>query len=150
MPVIEEREILCKAQSTLLKKGPSGMFRVFTKSHFSAAHFIKGHGGVCEKLHGHNWIVKVTACMENLDDLGMVIDFKILKMHLKKILSILDHENLNELDEFKGINPTAEQIAKYIFTHLQESLQADYKDTHKIITVEVNETPGSGASYSID
>ncbi len=126
------------------------MYKVFTKSHFSAAHYIEGHGGVCEKLHGHNWIVEVTACREILDELGMVIDFKLLKKHLERTLSVLDHENLNDLPEFAGVNPTAEQIAKYVFTHLQESLRAESGDTYRIFTVEVNETPGSGAIYSIE
>ena len=127
------------------------MFKVFTSSHFSAAHFIRGHGGSCENLHGHNWMVKVWVCRENLDQLGMVLDFKILKKHLKDVLKKLDHENLNDLDIFKNSNPTAEEIARHIFIKLDNSLKKDFPDdSFKICSIEVDETPGNGVMFSID
>ena len=123
------------------------MFEVFARDHFSAAHFIEGHGGQCEKLHGHNWMVELSVERESPDELGMIIDFKILKELLKGVLSRLDHENLNELDEFSETNPTAENIAKFIFGAVQQSVSTSCGDANRVSAVKVTETPGCGAVY---
>ena len=98
------------------------MHKVKITSHFSAAHFLRNYKGTCENLHGHNWKVEVVVTGEELDSLGMVIDFSDLKKLTKPVLSELDHCNLNDLAYFKKHNPSSEEIAKYIFIKLESAI----------------------------
>ncbi len=91
------------------------MYEIKTISEFSAAHTLRGYKGKCENLHGHNWKVEVMARSVKLDKLGMVMDFTRLKAALKSVLEELDHRNLNDLAYFKEVNPTSENIAKYVY-----------------------------------
>ena len=96
------------------------MFHIFIKSHFSAGHHLRDYPGNCERPHGHNWKVEVTVKADSLDNLGMGIDFKILKAEVNKVLDTLDHHDLNGLASFKSVNPSSENIAVYIFNTLQK------------------------------
>ena len=71
-------------------------------------------------MHGHNWKVEVEVCGNKLDNIGMVIDFKEIRNTTKGVVDQLDHRFLNDLDPFKKINPTAENIAQYIYKELSE------------------------------
>ena len=119
------------------------MFTVKITSNFSSAHNLRGYKGKCEDLHGHNWRVEVSAGSEQLDNIGMVVDFKVLKEELKSIMSDLDHKYLNDLDYFKEFNPTSENIARYIY----EKMSAKRPDI-KVRAVTVWETDTSSATYS--
>lgn len=94
------------------------MFEIRIESSFSSAHRLRGYKGKCEALHGHNWKVEVFVQSQTLDKIGMVVDFHKLKALLKSILSKLDHKFLNDITYFKKINPTSENIAKYIYDEL--------------------------------
>jgi 6-pyruvoyltetrahydropterin/6-carboxytetrahydropterin synthase len=96
------------------------MFRIRVIDYFSSAHNLRGYEGNCERLHGHNWKVEVELADEKLDNIGMLVDFKVLKKSLKKLLNELDHTYLNEHPYFKEVNPTSENMAKYIFNRLKE------------------------------
>ena len=123
------------------------MFEVRVISIFSSAHKLRGYKGKCEELHGHNWKVEVFVVSDNLDKIGMVVDFKELKKALGRILKEMDHKYLNDLSYFsaKGgkINPTSENIAKYIY----QKLAAKTKSI-KVKKVTVWESDASAASYS--
>ncbi len=95
------------------------MYKVTILADFSSAHMLRGYKGKCENLHGHNWKVEVSVYSKKLDKLGMVIDFKDLKKAVYGVLEELDHKNLNDLKYFKKVNPTSENIAKYIYDRLQ-------------------------------
>ena len=95
------------------------MFSLKVEGSFSSAHNLRGYKGKCEDLHGHNWRVELAVKSPGLDDLGMVLDFKYLKKELNAILEQLDHKYLNKLIFFKRINPTSENIAKYIYHKLE-------------------------------
>lgn len=58
---------------------------------FAAAHNLLNYCGQCEKLHGHNWKVEIKVRGEDLDESGMLLDFKILKNHTEAIIQSLDH-----------------------------------------------------------
>ncbi len=94
--------------------------RVF--DYFSSAHYLTGYEGKCESLHGHNWKVEVEVKGRELNNIGILIDFKILKQLLHEIMEKLDHCVLNELDMFKKSNPSAELISKYIYEDIHEKL----------------------------
>ena len=81
---------------------------------------LNGHEGACKRMHGHNWKVEVEVCGNKLDNIGMVIDFKEIRNMTKGVVDQLDHRFLNDLDPFKKINPTAENIAQYIYKELSE------------------------------
>ena len=91
------------------------MYELAIKGDFAAAHVLRGYEGNCKNLHGHTWKVEVVIVGEDLDRIGMVMDFKIVKKKLKDFLCRLDHIYLNDLPAFKDINPTTEHLAKYIF-----------------------------------
>ena len=118
------------------------MYTVKVRAHFSSAHNLRGYKGKCEDLHGHNWHVEVAACSGQLDGTGMVIDFKELKNALKEVTEGLDHKHLNQLDSFKTVNPTSENIAKYIY----DVISAKIHDA-EIKEVTVWETDTSSATY---
>jgi len=119
-------------------------FEVYVESYFSAAHQLKLYKGKCEKFHGHNWKVGVIVSTTRLNKQQMVIDFVKLKKILNKILNSLDHKFLNDLPYFKTEQPTAENIAKYIYKKLKEKILNKNIEKIKII---VWETPIQYASY---
>jgi 6-pyruvoyltetrahydropterin/6-carboxytetrahydropterin synthase len=91
------------------------MYSLKVEASFSAAHNLRGYKGKCEELHGHNWKVEFVVTKDKLDKTGMVLDFKYLKNKLNKVLEKLDHKYLNNVPYFKRVNPTSENIAKYIY-----------------------------------
>ena len=110
------------------------MFHLSIITSFAAAHNLLHYQGDCENLHGHNWKVEVTVSAEGLDKSGLGIDFKILKKHTREVMNYLDHKYLNDLDAFKDISPSSEQIARFIFEQIETSLQ-DYEVTVQKVTV---------------
>lgn len=122
----------------------AGVFEVYIKTHFSAAHSLKGYPGDCSRLHGHNWIIEAFVKCKELDDIGIGIDFRDIKKSVKDVLQGLDHFNLNELPAFKDENPTSENIAKFIYKELSKKLNSEVVTVSK---VKVSETPGAGAFY---
>lgn len=125
------------------------MYEVRVEADFAAAHFLTHYNGKCERLHGHNYRVRIWARGTELDDGGMLIDFGILKGLLRDICARLDHQNLNDFSVFAG-DPSAERIAKYIFDELEGSLSAQGQDRSILYAVEVYETPTSMARYVRD
>lgn len=91
------------------------MYEIRVKANFSAAHNLKNYHGKCEHLHGHNWVVEAVFGYKTLDKNGMAVDFRIAKKELKDVLEKLDHSYLNKARILKGINPTSENIAKFIY-----------------------------------
>jgi len=89
---------------------------------FSAAHALRGYEGPCARLHGHNWKVEVEVEARELDAIGMGLDFKAIKEAAREVTGRLDHRNLNELEPFDRLNPTAEHIAAHIFRELARRL----------------------------
>jgi 6-pyruvoyltetrahydropterin/6-carboxytetrahydropterin synthase len=98
------------------------MFELKILSHFSAAHQLTMVAKKCENLHGHNWRVEVCVKGDKLDEAGVVMDFGILKKHVKEIMGRLDHKFLNDLPYFKDIQPSSENLAVYIANSLKEMI----------------------------
>jgi 6-pyruvoyltetrahydropterin/6-carboxytetrahydropterin synthase len=121
-----------------------GMYEIYVEDHFAAAHALKGYDGNCSKIHGHNWIVQAHIQCSKLNKLGIGIDFRDVKKVVKDVLSKLDHTNLNEVVEFSSINPTSENLSKFIYKELSRRLNTDHIKVTKIM---VFESPGCGSSY---
>ena len=120
------------------------MFDLTIESQFSAAHQLRGYKGKCEALHGHNWRVQVTVSSEKLDDIGMVLDLHELKAITAEVLASLDHSFLNDVFPFTEINPSSENMAKWIYESIRKKI---LKKNCTISSVTVWENETSSATY---
>ncbi len=120
------------------------MFDIFIKTHFAGAHHLREYPGNCEKPHGHNWKVQVTVRATELDELGMGIDFKILKQQVNEVVDQLDHRDLNEHPAFLNQNPSSEHIAVFLFDQLKPILS---HDRYSLYSIMIRETDNSGLTY---
>lgn len=108
------------------------MYYVSKRMEIAGAHNLKlDYESKCHNLHGHNWIITVHCKAEELDNNGMVYDFKHMK---EKVMNKLDHQYLNEVVDF---NPTAENMAKWICEQIGD----------KCYKVVVQESEGNIATY---
>jgi len=101
-------------------------------SDFAAAHALRDYPGDCRRLHGHNWKLEVEVVSSELDALGMVIDFKAIKQAARRVTDELDHRFLNEVPPFDQLNPTAENMAAYLYRRLSEELNDGRVRVHAV------------------
>jgi len=121
------------------------MYTVTIETEFSAAHIIRGYNGPCARPHGHNWKVTVEAKTDILDKLGMSVDFYVLQKKTDEIVAQFDHRDLNTTPPFdQALNPTSENIARYIFDELKKILPAQMT----LSFVAIGETGKYTAKYS--
>jgi 6-pyruvoyltetrahydropterin/6-carboxytetrahydropterin synthase len=120
------------------------MYELMVESKFSAAHQLRGYQGQCEKLHGHNWRVTVAVTAERLDEQGLAIDFHQLKKALREILDQLEHTFLNDIFPFTQINPSSENLAKWIYDNMMKKVN---DDNIEVASVTVWESDTASASY---
>ena len=119
------------------------MYELTVKSHFDAAHALRGYPGECRNLHGHTWDVEVMVAGETLDEVGIVYDFKALKDDLNAVLDSYDHAFLNDVSPFDEITPTAENLARVIY----ENLAATVDPRVSVVEVTVWESPVAKLVY---
>ena len=119
------------------------MFELVYKTHFAAAHNLRGYEGNCENLHGHNWKVDVRITSDGLDELGMVVEFRDVKRLVEDILEKLDHRYLNDVEPFDKINPTTENIARFISDELAKLLP----ESVSVAAVTAWESDNCGVTY---
>lgn len=98
------------------------MYEVAIRTRFAAAHRLNNYAGKCENLHGHNFAVEVGVEGPNLDDAGLLLDFKVLKTIVREILEELDHTLLNDHEHFAQENPSSERIAAFLHGRVRASL----------------------------
>ena len=124
--------------------------------HFNAAHRLHNRNwsdtknkevfGKCNNpnYHGHNYELEVKIIGECNPDTGYVIDAKILSQIIKaKVLDRFDHKNLNiDTEEFKDLNPTAENIAAVIYNLIKPELQSALA-----LKIKLYETPRNYVEY---
>ena len=121
------------------------MYKINVISSFPGAHRLVNYPGACKNLHGHNWKVRAQLMTDKVDELGMAIDFKVVKEKLNCLMDMFDHQYLNELEWFKDQNPTSENIARVIYLELKKSLE---KESVKISEIEVWESDFTSIIYS--
>jgi 6-pyruvoyltetrahydropterin/6-carboxytetrahydropterin synthase len=115
---------------------------------FSSAHALRGYQGKCENTHGHNYKVEVHVRGKQLNEIGLLIDFKDLKAATRKVVEYLDHKDINQLPPFDvELNPSAEEMAGYFFREVGQQISDDRVQVYK---VRVWETDTCVATYSID
>ena len=98
------------------------MYELIVVTKFAAAHQLTMVGAKCENMHGHNWKIEVYVTGEKTDDAGILMDFWIIKKHVREIMAMLDHKYLNELEYFQHNQPSSENIAYFVATELQKRM----------------------------
>ena len=121
-----------------------GVYELYIETHFSAAHALNGYRGDCARLHGHNWIIRVYVRCGKLDEIGMGLDFRVIKENVRDVLQELDHAHINELPSFRDLNPTSENIAKHLYGELSRRINTD---SIRVSKIKVSETPQAGVFY---
>jgi 6-pyruvoyltetrahydropterin/6-carboxytetrahydropterin synthase len=107
------------------------------RDRFSAAHFLEGYKGKCEKLHGHTFEVEVEIRVRELDSAGIGVDFAEIKKALASALP--DHTLLNDAYPF---NPSAENLARH--------LHGELKKHFPVRAVTVWESEDASATFTED
>jgi 6-pyruvoyltetrahydropterin/6-carboxytetrahydropterin synthase len=120
------------------------MFEVTIEQTFAAGHALRNYRGKCENVHGHNYRCQVTVEGRELDQIGLLVDFVTLKKALQTVIDRLDHQWLNDFPPFDVLNPSAENIAKYIYEEVNRDLQSD---AVRLACVRLWETDTSSATY---
>ena len=96
------------------------MFEVSVEQTFAAGHALRNYRGKCENVHGHNYRLLVTVKGEKLDETGLLVDFIELKRVTREIIDRLDHQFINDIPPFDVLNPSAENIAPFLFGYRRE------------------------------
>jgi 6-pyruvoyltetrahydropterin/6-carboxytetrahydropterin synthase len=121
------------------------MFEVTIEETFAAGHALRNYKGKCENVHGHNYRCQVTVEGEQLDSTGLLVDFVELKRVVHSVLDRLDHQWLNEFPPFDVLNPSAENIARYIYDEVSKGL--GQKEATRLAFVKLWETDTASAIY---
>ena len=120
------------------------IYKTFVDTTFSAAHQLRDYKGSCGEMHGHTWKVRVEVETDSLDDIGMTLDFKDLMIKSNSVIKRFDHRCLNQISPFDKENPTAENIARYVYSEVEKLLPEHIK----ISEVIVWESSNYGVKYS--
>ena len=122
------------------------MYELTLDTRFCAAHKMRGYEGQCERLHGHNYRVTIVLCGRELDDVGMLMDFREVKRLAAEVTGRLDHRYLNELPPFDTINPSAEHLAR----HVADGMAATLPEGIAVRSVTCWESDDCAARYVPD
>jgi 6-pyruvoyltetrahydropterin/6-carboxytetrahydropterin synthase len=120
------------------------MYELAIEDSFAAAHQLREYEGKCERLHGHNWKVQVSVAAVRLNEIGIAMDFTDIKKITKDILKHLDHTFLNDIFPFTEINPSSENIAKWIYESIKKKIDSD---SVYVAGVTVWESDTASATY---
>jgi len=120
------------------------MYEIVVEHTFAAAHALRNYHGKCENVHGHNYRCQVTMEGEELDGIGLLVDFVELKRVVHTVLDRMDHQWLNEFPPFDKLNPSAEKMAKYIYDEVSAGLAAKGA---RVSGVRLWETDTASATY---
>jgi len=112
---------------------------------FASAHTLRDYPGACSRMHGHNWKVELEVESSQLNETGMAVDFKAMKKATIDVCDQLDHRYLNEIKPFTEINPTAENIAAWIYHETAKKLNTD---TLHVSSLTLWETERACVRYS--
>jgi 6-pyruvoyltetrahydropterin/6-carboxytetrahydropterin synthase len=123
------------------------MFEVTVEDTFAAGHYLRNYKGKCENPHGHNYKVRITLAGAELDKAGLLLDFRELREVMKETIERLDHQMINELEPFRVLNPSAENLAKYFYDQSNVKLASVTNGRVRVKNVTVYETETTTATY---
>ena len=121
------------------------MFEVSVEETFAAGHALRNYHGKCENVHGHNYRVQVTLEGTELDAAGLLVDFVQIKKVMREVIERLDHRYLNDVPPFDDLNPSAENMAKYLYEEMSKGLAAGAPV--RVSAVKLWETDTASATY---
>jgi len=124
------------------------MYEVTVEDSFAAGHYLRNYKGKCENPHGHNYKVRITLQGSDLDQAGLLLDFKELKLVMKPVIERLDHQMINDIAPFTTLNPSAENLAKYFYDETNARLKNSTSDRVTVKEVTIWETDTTTARYS--
>ncbi|MEH2182635.1 6-pyruvoyl trahydropterin synthase family protein [Nostoc sp.] len=120
------------------------MFSVAVKDHIMIAHSFQGEiFGPAQKLHGATYIITAEFKVAQLDKDGLVIDIGQAIAILKEVLEPLNYQNLDTLEQFKGVNTTTEHMAYYIHQQISKQVSSFFKGSLKVTLEESHIAWGS-------
>ena len=131
------------------------MLYITRRKHFSSSHILRNNSlseednnvlfGKCNQFHGHNYYLEITIAGTPDPQSGYVMDLKKLKDVLhEKIINKVDHKFLNDVELFKGIIPTTENMAVVFLNELKDVLKAD---NYRLFSVKIFETEKNFVVY---
>jgi 6-pyruvoyltetrahydropterin/6-carboxytetrahydropterin synthase len=118
-------------------------YEVRIRASFSAIHRLRLQDGRLEPRHGHDWKVEVAWRGATLDGMEVLVDFEEARAALDRVVARLHYQDLNDLAEFAGVNPSAERVARWI----GQALQGCPRLGSALAAVYVEEAPGCTAGY---
>ena len=121
------------------------MFEVTIEETFAAGHALRNYRGKCENVHGHNYRAEVTLRGAELNAIGLLEDFVELKKVVHAVLDRMDHQWLNDFPPFDALNPSAENMARYIYEEVSAALTT--KEGVRVACVRLWETDTASAAY---
>jgi 6-pyruvoyltetrahydropterin/6-carboxytetrahydropterin synthase len=124
-------------------------YSITVRAEFAAAHALV-IAGTREPLHGHNWLVLATIAGPTLDADGLLCDFHTVEDLLRELTGQFHNRNLNEIEPFTELNPSAENVARYLADELSSGLGAALAPHARVESVSVTEAPGCVATYRPD
>src|SRR5215472_9939192 len=123
------------------------MFEVTVEAGFSSGHYLRNYRGKCENPHGHNYRVFVTLVGKELDEAGLLLDFKLLKQVMRPVIERLDHQMINDIEPFTEINPSAENLARYFYDETNRQLAVMTQGRVSVKDCTIFETDTTTATY---
>ncbi len=124
----------------------SGVFTLSVQCRLASSHVLPGCPP-CDRLHGHTWTVRAFWEFSGLDEHGMGANFRDLKAMLgREVHDRFDHRHLNDIAPFSTVPPTAENLAREVFTILRERPLPGPRG--RLARVEVWEGPEACAAYA--
>ena len=121
------------------------MYEVSYETTFCATHRLTREGRPLEPVHGHDWRVQAVAVGEDLDAIGVVVDFEHLKTAVGEVAARFHYRDLNEHAGLSGRSPSAEVVARYFFDEVRKGLGTEGR---RLRRVSVWEAPGCSATYA--
>lgn len=123
------------------------MYELTVERGFSSGHYLRNYKGKCENPHGHNYKVRITLCGRELDQAGLLLDFRDLKQVMRPVIDRIDHQMLNELEPFTTMNPSAENLARYFYEETSRQLSEMTGGRVRVKDCTIYETDTTTATY---
>jgi 6-pyruvoyltetrahydropterin/6-carboxytetrahydropterin synthase len=121
------------------------MFEITIEETFAAGHALRNYRGKCENVHGHNYRCQVAVEGEQLNEIGLLVDFVELKRVVHNVLDRLDHQWLNDFPPFDVLNPSAENMVRYIHDEVKAGMAT--QAGVRLAWVRLWETDTASATY---
>ena len=123
------------------------MYELTVEREFSSGHFLRNYHGRCENPHGHNYKVRLTLAGTELDQAGLLLDFKLIKQVMRPVIDRIDHQMLNDLEPFTTVNPSAENIARYFYEQTNQQLAGMTNGRVRVKDCTIWETDTTSATF---